>query len=55
MADLLALALPLADAASEGKKVILAMLITGLILVSVPALGELYMYFRHHRRGRLPH
>jgi hypothetical protein len=55
MADLVALALPLADAASEGKKVILAMLITGLILVSVPALGELYMYFRYHRRGRLPH
>jgi hypothetical protein len=55
MAALVALALPLADAASEGKKIILAMLITGLILVATPALGELYMYFRYHRRGRLPH
>ncbi len=55
MTGLVALALPLADAAAEGKKIILAMLITGLVLVSVPALGELYMYFRYHRRGRLPH
>jgi hypothetical protein len=55
MAALFAPTLPLADAASEGKKIIYAMLITGLILVSVPALGELYMYFRYHRRGRLPH
>jgi hypothetical protein len=55
MAELIALALPLADAASEGRKIIVAMLITGLVLVSVPALGELYMYFRYHRRGRLPH
>ena len=55
MADLLALALPLADAAEEGKKVITAMLITGLVLVALPLFGELYMYFRYHRRGRLPH
>jgi hypothetical protein len=55
MAGLVALVLPLADAASEGKKVIYAMLITGLILAAVPTLGELYMYFRYHRRGRLPH
>ena len=55
MADLVALALPLADAAEEGKKVITAMLITGLVLVALPLVGELYMYFRYHRRGRLPH
>jgi hypothetical protein len=55
MAGLLAAALPLADAASEGKKIIIGMLIVGLILVAVPTLGELYMYFRFHRRGRLPH
>ena len=55
MADLVALALPLADAAEEGKKVITAMLVTGLVLVALPLFGELYMYFRYHRRGRLPH
>jgi hypothetical protein len=55
MADLLAAALPLADAATEGKKVITAMLIVGLIFAALPALGELYMYFRYHRHGRAPH
>ena len=55
MADLVALALPLADAAEEGKKIITAMLVTGLVLVALPLFGELYMYFRYHRRGRLPH
>jgi hypothetical protein len=55
MSSLAASLLPLADAATEGKKVITAMLIVGLILVSVPFLGELYMYLRYHRRGILPH
>ena len=55
MADLLAAALPLADAATEGKKVITAMLIVGLIFAAVPTLGELYQYFRYHRHGRSPH
>jgi hypothetical protein len=55
MAGLLALALPLADAADEGRKIIIGMLITGLVLVALPLLGETYMYFRYHRRGRLPH
>ena len=55
MAHVLAAAFLLADAAKEGKKVIIGMLITGLILVSLPALGETYMYFRYHRRGRSPH
>ena len=42
-------------AAQEGKKVIFAMLITGLVLVSLPLLGEGYRFFRYYRRGRMPH
>ena len=44
------LALVLADAASEGKKVIIAMLVVGLIFVSVIALGETSRWLRHRRR-----
>ena len=55
MAHALATALVLADAASEGKKVIFGMLITGLVLGALPFFGETYMYFRYHRRGRSPH
>jgi hypothetical protein len=55
MAHVLATALVLADAAEEGKKVITGMLILGLVLASLPVLGETYMYFRFHRRGRSPH
>ena len=55
MADLLVAVLQLADAATEGKKVITAMLIVGLIFASVPVLGELYQYLRYHRHGRSPH
>ena len=55
MADALASALVLADAAKEGKKVIVGMLITGLVLAALPVLGETYMYFRYHRRGRSAH
>ncbi len=55
MAHALALAPVLADAASEGRKVIVGMLITGLVLAALPVLGETYMYFRYHRRGRSPH
>jgi len=55
MSDVLATALVLADAAKEGKKVIFGMLITGLLLVSIPVLGETYKYFRYHRRGRSAH
>jgi hypothetical protein len=50
-----ALSLVLADAATEGRKVIIGMLVTGLILVALPVLGETYMYLRYHRHGRLPH
>jgi hypothetical protein len=55
MTHALALAPVLADAASEGKKVILGMLITGLVLVAPAVIGETYMYFRYHRRGRSAH
>lgn len=51
---LLALALPLADAASEGKKVITAMLLVGLVFVSVIALGETSRWLRHRRGRRAP-
>jgi hypothetical protein len=48
----LAYLLPLAaeTAAEEGKKVILAMLVTGLIFVAVIALGETSRALRHRRR-----
>ena len=39
-----------ADAATEGKKVILAMLVVGLVFVSVIAIGELSHWVRHRRR-----
>ncbi len=38
------------DAAEEGKNVITAMLIVGLVFVSVIALGELSKYVVHRRR-----
>jgi hypothetical protein len=41
---------PLADAASEGKKVIISMLVVGLIFVGVIALGETSHWLRHRRR-----
>ena len=55
MTQMLAFALVLADAAAEGKKVILGMLIVGLLLVAPAVIGETYMYFRYHRRGRSAH
>ena len=51
MAPLLAL-LPLGDAASDGTKVILAMLVVGLIFVGVIALGETTHWLGERRRGR---
>jgi hypothetical protein len=54
MSNLVAALLPLADAVSDGKKVITGMLIVALIFVSVPFFGELYRYFRYHRRGLSP-
>ena len=51
---MLAAALVLADAATDGKKVITGMLITGLVLVALPVIGESYRYFRYWRQGRSP-
>ena len=42
------------DAATEGKKVILGMLIVGLVFVSVIALGETTKAWNHRRRARRP-
>lgn len=47
--DVLVALMPLADAASEGKKVILGMLITGLLFVAVIALGETSRWLRRRR------
>jgi hypothetical protein len=38
------------DAATEGKKVITGMLITGLIFIAVIAIGETSRWLRHRRR-----
>jgi hypothetical protein len=43
-----------ADAASEGKKVVLAMLIVGLIFISVIVLGETSAALGRRRRARRP-
>ena len=40
------------NAATEGKKVISAMLIVGLLFISVIALGETSRALRHRRRAR---
>ena len=47
---LLALAPLAATAAEEGKKVIIAMLIVGLIFIGVIALGETVHWLRGRRR-----
>jgi hypothetical protein len=50
--SVLASVLPLAaTAAEEGKKVIAAMLVVGLVFVGVIVLGEATHWLRH-RRGR---
>jgi predicted membrane protein len=48
-------ALFLADAAEEGRNVIMSMLVVGLVFLAVIGLGELNDYRarrRHHRRAR---
>jgi hypothetical protein len=42
------------DAAEEGKKVIIGMLIVGLIFIAVIALGQLSKWFGHRRESRRP-
>jgi hypothetical protein len=41
-----------ADAAAEGKKVILGMLIVGLIFLAVIAIGETTHWLANRRRAR---
>jgi hypothetical protein len=41
----------LADAASEGRSVVLSMLVTGLVFCAVIALGELAHYLGHKRKA----
>ena len=47
--SLFAVLLPLADAATEGKKVILGMLLTGMVFIAVIALGETSRYLKRRR------
>jgi hypothetical protein len=47
--SVLAALLPLADAAAEGKKVILGMLLTALVFIAVIALGETSRYVKRRR------
>jgi hypothetical protein len=44
------LSLVLADAAEEGRNIIIGMLITGLIFVAVIVLGETLHWLRHRSR-----
>ena len=43
-----------ADAAEEGRKVVLSMLVVGLIFVAVIALGELTHHLAVKRKARTP-
>jgi hypothetical protein len=49
--DVLAALLPLADAATEGKKVITGMLITGLIFIAVILIGQTSRWLKSRRGG----
>ena len=40
----------LADAAEEGRRVVIGMLLTGLVFVAVIALGETSRALRHRRK-----
>jgi hypothetical protein len=42
----------LADAAEEGRNIIIGMLITGLVFVAVIVLGETLHWLRHRERPR---
>ena len=43
------LALLVADAAEEGRRVVLGMLVTGFVFIGVIALGQTLHWFRHRR------
>jgi hypothetical protein len=47
--SLLAALLPLADAATEGKKVIFGMLLTGMVFLAVIAIGESSRWLKRRR------
>jgi hypothetical protein len=47
--SLLAALLPLADAATEGKKVIFGMLLTGMVFLAVIAIGETSRWLKRRR------
>jgi hypothetical protein len=42
------------DVAEEGRNIIIVMLLTGLIFLSVIALGQLARWLGHRRRARRP-
>ena len=46
------LAFLLADAASEGRKVVISMLLVGLFIIAVIALGELSHWANSRRKAR---
>jgi hypothetical protein len=46
------LAFLLADAASEGRKVVISMLLVGLFIIAVIALGELSHWATSRRKAR---
>jgi hypothetical protein len=47
--SLLGALLPLADAATEGKKVIFGMLLTGMVFIAVIAIGETSRWLKRRR------
>jgi hypothetical protein len=51
---MLASLLFVADAAEEGRKVVLSMLVVGLIFIGVIALGELSHHLSVKRKARKP-
>jgi hypothetical protein len=52
MATLLVPLAKVEDAATQGKQIITAMLIVGLIFVGVIAVGQTLRYFEHKRAAR---
>ena len=56
MTTLLALVLAVLaqDIAEEGRNIIIVMLLTGLIFLSVIALGQLARWLGHRRRAKRP-
>ena len=51
---MLASLLVLADAASEGRKVVLSMLVVGLVFVAVIVIGDLSHHLAAKKKARTP-